>query len=266
MRMRKYIEIAKILFKAQIAYRFDVAMTVLFTVSKILFAYILWGAIFGQNKTVAGFTFPMMLSYYIISSFLAQIEMSDGVSGEIGGRIRGGTFSKYMVIPANTQGYFIAQTFGAMAFYIMFILAATVVWVLVFGIKLTITSSISLILSAVVMIILGLLFMIQLNYFLGILAFKFMDISMFLMIKGNIVAFITGTLVPLVLLPSSVVSAMRFFPFYYVTYLPSMLLIGKNENEAITGIVVLAAWLLAFSILNKLAYKKLRVVYDGVGI
>ena len=264
--MRKYIEIAKLLFKAQIAYRFDVAMTVVLTVTKILFAYILWGAIFGKNETVAGFTFPMMLSYYIISSFLAQIEMSDGVSGEIGDRIRGGTFSKYMVIPANTQGYFIAQTFGGMAFYILFIFTATIVWIFVFGIKLTITSSFSLILAAVVMVILGLLFMIQLNYFLGILAFKFQDIGLFLMIKGNIVAFITGTLVPLVLLPSSVVSVMRFFPFYYVTYLPSMLLIGKNESEALVGIAVLAAWLLFFTILNKLAYNKLRIVFDGVGI
>lgn len=264
--MRKYVEIAKILFKAQIAYRFDVAMTVLFTVTKILFVYILWGAIFGQNKTVAGFTFPMMLSYYIISSFLAQIEMSNGVSDEISQRIRGGTFSKYMVIPADTQGYFIAQTFGAMAFYLLFIFAATVVWVFVFGVNLTITSSATLILSAVVMVVLGLLFMVQLNYFLGILAFKFQDISIFLMIKGNIVTFITGTLVPLVLLPSSVVSIMRFFPFYYVTYLPSMLLIGKNESEAFIGIVVLAAWLLVFTILNKFAYNKLRIVYDGVGI
>jgi ABC-2 type transport system permease protein len=264
--MRKYVEIAKLLFKAQIAYRFDVAMTVVLTVTKILFAYILWGAIFGKNETVAGFTFPMMLSYYIISSFLAQIEMSDGVSGEISDRIRGGTFLKYMVIPANTQGYFIAQTFGAMVFYTLFIFAATIVWIFVFGIKLTITSSILLILSSVVMVILGLLFMIQLNYFLGILAFKFQDIGLFLMIKGNIVAFITGTLVPLVLLPSGIVSVMRFFPFYYVTYLPSMLLIGKNESEALIGIVVLAAWLLFFTILNKLAYNKLRIIFDGVGI
>lgn len=264
--MRKYIEIAKLLFKAQIAYRFDVAMTVVLTVTKILFAYILWGAIFGQNETVAGFTFPMMLSYYIISSFLAQIEMSDGVSGELSDRIRGGTFSKYMVIPANTQGYFIAQTFGAMAFYILFILTATIVWIFVFGINLTITNSLTLILAAVGMVILGLLFMIQLNYFLGILAFKFQDIGLFLMIKGNIVAFITGTLVPLVLLPSGIVSVMRFFPFYYVTYLPSMLLIGKNESEALIGIAVLAAWLLFFTVLNKLAYNKLRIVFDGVGI
>lgn len=264
--MKKYIEIAKVLFKAQIAYRFDVAMTVIFTVSKILFAYILWGAIFGQNETVGGFTFPMMLSYYILSSFLSQIEMSDGVSGEISARICGGTFSKYMVIPASTQGYFIAQTFGAMAFYLLFIFTATVVWVLLFRVEFIITSSIPLILAAVFMVILGLLFMIQLNYFLGILAFKFQDVSLFLMIKGNIVSFVTGGLVPLALLPEGIVSAMRFFPFYYVTYLPSMLLIDKNENEALIGIVTLAGWLLAFTLLNRFAYNKMRVIYDGVGI
>jgi len=264
--MKKYLEIAKIHFKAQIAYRFDVAMTMVFTISKILFAYILWGAVFGQNETVAGFTFPMMFSYYIISSFLYQIEMSSGVSGEVSARIRDGSFSKYMVIPVNTQGYFIVQTLGAMMFYLLFIFASTVAWVLLFRVKLIMTGSITVILATVIMIILGLLFMIQLNYFLGILAFKFQDISIFLMIKENVVAFITGALVPLVLLPQGIVSAMRFFPFYYVTYLPSMLLIGRNENEALTGIVVLASWLLLFTILNKYAYNKFRVIYDGVGI
>jgi len=264
--MKKYLEIAKISFMAQIAYRFDVAMSVLFTVTKILFAYILWGAISGRNETVAGFTFPMMLSYYIISSFLSQIEMSEGVSGEVSSRVRDGSFSKYMVIPASIQGYFIAQTFGAMAFYLIFVLTATLAWVLLFPVGFVITSNVYLILMAAVMVILGLLFMIQLNYFLGILAFKFQDISIFLMIKGNIVSFVTGTLVPLALLPQGVVSVMRIFPFYYVTYLPSMLLIGKNSNEALTGVVTLAVWVGLFTLINRFAYNKIRIIYDGVGI
>lgn len=116
------------------------------------------------------------------------------------------------------------------------------------------------------MVMLGLLFMIQLNYFLGILAFKFQEIGFFLMIKSNIVAFITGTLIPLTLLPQSIVSVMRFFPFYYVTYLPSMLLIGKNENEALTGIITLAVWLGVFTALNGFTYNRMRVIYDGAGI
>lgn len=126
---------------------------------------------------------------------------------------------------------------------------------MLFGVGLVITSSITAILSAVVLIILGLLFMIQLNFFLGMLAFKFLDVSPFLMIKGQIISFVTGGLIPLALFPQSIVSVMRFVPFYYVTYLPSML-----------GIVTLAIWLLAFTLLNKFSYNKMRVIYDGVGI
>lgn len=264
--MNKYIEITKIFFKAQLAYRFDVAMAVLVTVSKILFAYILWGAIYAQNELVGGLTFPMMLSYYIISSFLSQIELSDGVGREVSDRIRGGTFSKYMVIPANVNGYFVAQTFGTMAFYFIFVVAGTILWILLFGVGFVITSSVVTILSAIVIIILGLLFMIQLNFFLGMLAFQFQDVGFFLMIKSNIVSFVTGGLVPLVLLPRGIVAAMRFFPFYYVTYLPSMLLIGKNQQEAVTGMITLSMWLLAFVLLNRKTYDKMRVIYDGVGI
>lgn len=264
--MNKYIEIGKILCKAQMAYRFDVAMTVLFTVTKILFAYILWGAIFAQHEVVAGFTFPMMLSYYIISSFLSQIELSDRVSVEVSERIRNGTFSTYMVIPARVNGYFIAQTFGTMAFYFIFVVLGTILWILLFGVDLVITSNILIISSAIVMIVLGLLFMIQLNFFLGMLAFRFQDIEFFLIIKSNVVTFVTGGLIPLMLLPQSVVSVMKFLPFYYVTYLPSMLLIGKNEHEAGIGIITLSIWLLAFGLLNQKSYEKMRRIYDGVGI
>lgn len=264
--MNKYIEIARIQFKAQMAYRFDVAMTVLFTVTKILFAYILWGAIFAQNEVVAGFTFPMMLSYYIISAFLSQIEMSDSVSSDVSERIRGGTFSKHMVIPASVNGYFIAQTLGRMAFHLLFVMMGTILWILLFGVDFVITSNILTILSAVVIILLGLLFMVQLNFFLGMLAFMFQDIGFFLIIKSNIATFVTGGLIPLMLLPEGIVSVMKFLPFYYVTYLPSMLFIGRNEQEAVTGIIMLSIWLFVFVLLNKIAYQKMRIIYDGVGI
>jgi len=264
--MNKYLEVAKISFKAQIVYIFDVCIAAVYMVTKILFAYVLWGAVFRENETVAGFTYPAMFTYYIFSSFLSQIELSGNVSEEISSSIRRGTFSKFMVIPAGTQTYFIAQTFGVMLFYLVFILAASVAWTVLFRARFMMTSNPVLILEAIIMIILGLVFMIQLNYFLGILAFKYLDISAFLMIKSNVVAFITGSLVPLSLLPDAVITVMRIFPFYYVTYLPSMLLIGKNTEEALTGIIVLSAWFLLFTVLNKIAYNKLRVIYDGVGI
>ena len=207
-----------------------------------------------------------MLSYYIVSAFLSQIDMSGGVSREVSDRIREGTFSKYMVIPANVNGYFVAQTLGTMAFHLIFVVLGTFLWIGLFGVGFALTTDIRLITSAAILAILGLLFMVQLNYFLGMLAFKFLDISFFLIIKDNLISFITGGLIPLALLPQGIVSAMSVFPFYYVTYLPSMLLIGKNGHEALPGMITLAVWLVAFLHLNRKVYSKMRVIFDGVGI
>ena len=92
--------------------------------------------------------------------------------------------------------------------------------------------------------------MALLNYFLGILTLKFEEISTFLMIKDNLSAVVTGAVIPLALLPEWMIAGMRFLPFYYVTYLPSMLFIGKCEDEAVTGLLVLSIWCIFFIVLN----------------
>ncbi len=264
--MNKYFEISKINYKSQLAFRFDIAVNVIFTVAKILFAYLLWKGIFADQSLIAGFTFDAMLSYYIIHSFLTQLDMSDQISNEISTKIRAGTFSKYMVVPVNIQGYFMAQSAGASVFYLIFNLFAAVVWIFVFGIHFTFTADPFILLSALLMVLLGLIFMLQLNYFLGLLTLKFQDIYLFLMIKNNLLAFVAGTLIPLVLLPEPVIRVLRYLPFYYVSYLPSMLLIGRNREELGFGFVIILFWLLFFAVINKITYERLRVKYDGVGI
>lgn len=264
--MGKYLETAKVLFKAQLAYRFDTLLSIAFTVSKIILAYVLWGAIFGSRDIVAGFTFHAMISYYIISSFLSQLDQSSQAGRQISDEIRDGYFSKYMVRPMNIFGYFAAQTTGVSLFLLIFNLAAALVWVLVFQIEFAITGDVATLLSGLGLILLGLLFMMQLNFYIGILAFKFLETGVFMMIKDNIVQFITGSLVPLTIMPQSVLKVMQIFPFYYVTYLPTMLLMGRSRAEIPQGLVVLVLWNLGFALLNMLTYKKLRVKYDGVGI
>ena len=143
--MRKYIEVVRMNVKAQLTWRVDVIFQMLFTISKILFAYLLWGIIFQEKNNIAGFTFHTMLSYYIISSFLSQLDLSSGVSMEIYDRIRSGTFSKYMIIPVNIEGYFIAQEIGVVLFYLAFDFLAAVVWIFVFRIQFVITTNILLI-------------------------------------------------------------------------------------------------------------------------
>jgi len=264
--MKKYLEISKIFYKTQLIWRFDIVVNVLFTIVKIVFAYLIWSNIFADRQTVSGFTFHTMLTYYIISSFLSQLDMSESISSEISTRIRTGTFSKYMVIPVNMQGYFIAQAAGASVFYLLFNFMAAIVWVFIFRIHFVVTGNPMMLFGSATLVIMGLIFMVQLNYFLGLLTLKFQDIYLFLMIKSTLVSFITGTMMPLSLLPDPILVVLRLLPFYYISYLPSMLLIGKNENELRNGIIILAFWVAILIPINKFTFQKLRMKYDGVGI
>ncbi|MDE7274247.1 MAG: ABC transporter permease [Lachnospiraceae bacterium] len=264
--MRKYWEIAKTYTKTQLVWRADVIFNMIFTISKILFAYLLWGIIFQGKEMVGAFTFHGMLSYYIVSSFLSQLEMSDGISGEIHARIRNGTFSKYMVIPVRIELYFMAMELGVVLFYLAFDFIAAVVWIFVFRIQFVFAAEGVVIACAVVMAVLGMVFMVQLNYLLGLLTLKYQGIGTFLMIKNNLASLITGSIIPLALFPESVVSVMRMLPFYYVTYLPSMLLTGMCGDEAMEGIAIICCWCAAIQIVIWVTQRKYFKTYDGVGI
>lgn len=264
--MRKYIEVANVYFKAQLAWRADVIFNMVFTVSKILFAFLLWSVIFSGKEMVAGFTFHGMMSYYIVSSFLSQLEMSAGVGSEVHDRIRNGTFSKYLILPVNVEGYFVAMEAGVVLFYFAFDLIAAAVWVFIFQIEFVFIVDAFILLCASCLVIAGLFFMVQLNYYFGILTLKYQGINTFLMIKNNLVSLITGSIVPLVLFPEAVVKVMKLMPFYYVTYLPAMLLTGKCREEALYGIVIMAGWCVLLQILIRLTWTKYSRKYDGVGI
>ncbi len=264
--MSKYAEIAKAYLKTQLAWRADVFFNMLFTVTRILFAYLLWGVIFEGKSVVSGFTFHGMLSYYIVSSFLTQLEMSEGIGSEIFQRIRNGTFSKYMVIPVNIQGYFAAMEAGIVLFYLAFDFLAAFVWIWIFRIEFVFATDPGAIACGAVMAVLGLIFMVQLNYYLGILALKYEGIGTLLMIKNNLITLVTGSMVPLILFPEKVLGCMKLLPFYYVTYLPAMLFTGRCVEEAGKGLLILALWCGVIQLLIHVTWKKYSRKFDGVGI
>ena len=264
--IKKYCEVAKINFKSCIIWRFDILANLLLTVTKIMFAYILWKAVFGENDVIGGFTFYSMLTYYVTGAFLSGADMSKKISTEICTRVISGTFSKYIIIPVNIQIYFMAQNFGRLIFYLLLNIISLFTWIFVLQIRFTFTNNAYSLGIAAVMALLGLIFMTEFQFFIGILSFKFLEISMFRIIVDNVMVFITGAAIPLSLLPEAVTTVMRVFPFYYIIYLPSMLVIGRNGNEALSGLIIIFIWVLAFFIINNLLYKRLRVLFEGVGI
>jgi len=264
--MRKYVEVAKILFKAQLAFRFDVAMTALETLGRVLFAWLIWGAVFIGRDTVGGFTLQAMILYYVVSSFLASLDLSWGVSGEVSERIRGGTFSKFMVIPSNPQLHFLAQTMGTTAFYALFALPVAIFSGFLFGADTLVLSPIPIFIG-VIMIPLGMIFITSYHFFIGLLAFKFQDVSFFRHLQGSIIQFAQGAMVPLILLPVFVLNILNVLPFPHMIFTPTMLITGNmGTEEGLYSLGVLALWTIVMLVVSQITYNRLRIKFDGVGV
>ena len=265
--MRKYLEVFRWNFKTQIVWRFDVAMTMLATIGRIVAAWVLWSAVFAGKELVDGFTYDAMLSYYIIGSILASLDMSNKISGEVSYLIKDGGFSKHMVTPMNPFGFFGFMIAGESAFHLAFSFAAAAVCALLFQIRIVVSPDMTRLMLGSCMVLIGLLFMAGYQYFIGILAFKFVDIGFFLHVQSSVIAFATGSLVPLSLLPGTVMRFLRYSPFTHVVYTPVMLLTGEmSVSEGLFGLTVLLIWAVIIIFIGQATYRRLRVRYEGVGI
>jgi ABC-2 type transport system permease protein len=265
--MRKYLEAFRLSFKMQITWRFDVAMTMLSTAGQITAAWIIWQVIFSRNTTVKGFGLGSMLSYYLISSILTSIDFTNQISGEVSDLIRGGRFSGHMVIPMNPLFFFGSMTAGESAFHLGFSLLTALICAALFQMNIAITTDPARIVLALAMVVIGLFFMASYHYTIGVLTFKFLEIGFFMHVQGSIIAFVTGALVPLSLLPENVLYTLRFLPFTHVVFTPAMLLCGLSDTaEGVTSLAVISVWAFIMFMISQYAYKHLRVKYDGVGI
>ncbi len=264
--MGKYFEIAVLSFKTRLIYKWDVLMKGLFAIIRICLSFILWSIIFSGNTEISGMTFSAMITYYVINSYLKLLDCSDTIVNQMDREIRDGTFTKYKLKPLSILCYFSFDSLAKTVFNLLINIPAVFVWFLIFHKYIEIYWKFENIICAILICLLGILFMILFNYFIGILCFQFIDISAANMIKNTVVEFLIGSLVPLILLPETLRGIMQWFPFYYISYIPSMLFIGKGQEEIVKSFIVLGTWLIIMFVVDHITYKKLQLKYEGVGI
>jgi ABC-2 type transport system permease protein len=232
----------------------------------VLLAYIMWSAVYSGRTQIAGFSLSMMITYYIISSFFKRLDSSDGIVGQLSSEIREGQFTKYLVKPIKPLLYFAFSSFSKTCYVLGINICVASVWAVIFKKYFIMPCSITGMIYAVLINFLGLCFLMLLNYFTAILSFKFVDVTGLNIIKNNILEFLAGTLVPLALLPVWIQGIMKFFPFYYIFYLPAMLYMERETKEIPMAFAVLTAWNAAMLAVNLFFYRYLEKSYEGVGI
>lgn len=265
MNLGKYIEVLKMILKNQMAYRFDTLNSAAMSFFRVYLSYLLWRIIYESNETVGGYTFAMMLTYYIISSLFMKLNKADFVVWEMSDDIRNGRFTKYITRPLNPLKYYITACYAKTMFTFGINLTAFIFWILIFKEHFLVQKDPFILMMVLVFVMIGIFITIQTNYFIATFAFKTMDvIGLYFMFLG-IIEFFSGALIPLSLLPENVLALMRYFPYYYTLYFPSALYLGQRTDEIPFALVVSLLWAVSMYLVNKMFYQRLYKSYEGVG-
>ncbi|HEX9019193.1 MAG TPA: ABC-2 family transporter protein [Anaerolineaceae bacterium] len=262
----KYLQVAKITWKSMIAYQTDTWLGAGVSGFRVLLAFLLWQAIFAGRSEVAGFTLPMMVTYYLVSGLLGRLQHQDGLAWQLATEVREGQFSKYLVRPMPVVGFFLGAGAGRWIFLLLVNLGSLLAWAVVFSRWLVPPANPLSLLWLLALVPLGALVMLLLNHDIALLSLRYQDITGFMILKGSILEFLSGVMIPLSLLPPGLVSALQLTPFYYVVYYPTSLFLGTQTAPPWEAILVLCAWCLVLFAAGQVWFLRARKYYEGVGI
>lgn len=252
MGLNKYFSIAKINFLNSIIYGTDSIISTLF-IAVIVFVFInLWTAVYNAGASVQGYTLVMVLWYFVMTESI--VTSLSRVLEEIGDEVISGNISNYLNKPYNYIFYKYASTIGhaMFKFFTTLIIGGAIVLAMLGPLKIN--------LIYIPFIFLVCLLAITLHFvitaLLGVFAFWFEDAKALAFIYQKILFTAGGMLLPLEVFPLWLETIGKYLPFSYVAYYPAKLFVDFNWAFFSKVILFELGWILFFSMILIIAYKK----------
>jgi len=182
-----------------------------------------WRAIFNETNTISGLGLDQTLTY-ILLAFIFMPLTSNDLIWEFGSNLREGTIIHHLLRPINFQGMNYAQMLGGLVTRLILQVPMAVVAVLLFGLRFP--TDLATWLAFLVSALLGFTVMFFFNWFLACLTFYTTEIWGLGVLIDGMTFFLSGALVPLVMMPEWVRTIVLSIPFAQALAVPVGLLTG----------------------------------------
>lgn len=220
-----------------------------------------WRAIYADTTTISGLALDQTLTYILLAFIFMPLTNNDLI-WEIGSNLREGTIIHHLLRPINFQAMNYVQSLGTLVTRLALQVPMVIVAVLLFGLRFPtdLATWLAFLLSA----LLGYTVMFFFNWLLACLTFYTTEIwGLGVLIEG-MNFFLSGSLVPLVMMPEWLRTIVLSIPFAQALGVPVGLLTGitpLSEAPRVWSIQLLwiAGLWLASSIFFKIAVRKITV-------
>jgi ABC-2 type transport system permease protein len=212
-----------------------------------------WRAIYADTSTISGLGLDQTIRYILLAFIFMPLTANDLV-WDFGSNLREGLIIHHLLRPVNFQAMHYAQALGGLVTRLVLQSPMLVVAVLLFGLKLPtdLTTWLAFIVSA----ILGFTVMFFFNWFLACFTFYTTEIwGLGVLIEG-MNFFLSGALVPLVMMPGWLQSIVLSIPFAQALAVPIGLLTGITPlSNAPHAWFIQVLWIIGMWVISTLFFR-----------
>ena len=239
---------SKLGFKVAIKYRFNFIVAFLTVPISITIFFLLWESIFAYSNTeiLRGFSFPQMVSYYVVSSIVGFFIFSEPDKW-MSDDVRRGQVIRDLLKPLSYFSQWIFFEIGLNSFGILTeMVPVFIVGFLFFNLHLPpmlyfITFFISVAFAFLITYLLG--------YLIGLASFWLKQVTGLRRVKRALLFFLSGGLIPLAFFPPWLEKLSFILPFAYIRYVPiNIYLVNYTPAELFVMLAIQIAWIIALYI------------------
>jgi len=263
--MSKFRGMFKTAAKENLAYKFDMMLTVILAPISIIIFYFLWKAIFLNNATgiIGGLTFEQIITYYVLTWLIAILTWTD-IGDIISYDVKNGNITKNLILPISYLTHCFVYNLGS-RFISLFVEAAPIVILsfIFFNIQIELASLPFFILSTILALLLNFL----MTAVFALSAFWMTNNRGILKLKRVFVHFLSGAVLPLSFFPLAYQKISFYLPFQYLEYTPIGFWLGLYEgNQTFIMLGMQVVWVIIFYILCLLIWRRAITKAVSVGI
>lgn len=224
------------------------------------------GALSGNNEIAPGWNISTLTSFYILVAVAGNL-LNSNVEEDVSELdVKNGELVRYLVKPIS---YYWMKIFEEMPYHVLragYCLIAIGILNVFFGKIIAISSDPLTLLLTVVIAVLASFISNTFKLIIGLTSLWLTDIWGFFEAINVAHAVLSGSLLPLVLLPEWLRFVSNILPFVYIIYYPVAALIGRlNYGELITVIAIQSLWLIGLVLIYKKVWTEGIKKFTSIG-
>lgn len=263
----KYLYISATSFISTLEYRLDFVFGLLSKFFPAIIQFFMWTAIFANSpdKIILHYTYNQMILYTVLSIFVSSLVSVD-VQYSISSDIKNGMLSKYLILPINYFFYKAFQFIGSKISDMIVIVVGMGIVLVYFNANQMIEMNVMQIVKFSAVAVMAFVLQYLISFLFANIAFWIGECGGIFTVINVISLIISGAIFPLDIFGDRVIAISRLFPFYYITYFPANVLIGKISGSEITaGLSIMVMWVLCLGIFCSLVWNYGKKKYIAAG-